>query len=72
MLAVVGVLTVEALGRGPWWEAVNPVGMSACSMASANILVAVQVTKRWQDEFIAAKSINELNLATASRSAKAP
>ena len=25
MLAVVGILSVEALGRGPWWEAANPV-----------------------------------------------
>lgn len=24
MLAVVGILSVEALGRGPWWEAANP------------------------------------------------
>ena len=25
MLAVVGILTVEALGRGPWWQAYNTV-----------------------------------------------
>lgn len=25
MLAVVGILSVEALGRGPWWAAVNQV-----------------------------------------------
>lgn len=25
MLAVVGILTVEALGRGPWWQAYNSV-----------------------------------------------
>ena len=28
MLAVVGILTVEALGRGPWWQAYNTVGAS--------------------------------------------
>lgn len=28
MLAVVGILTVEALGRGPWWQAYNTVSFS--------------------------------------------
>ena len=28
MLAVVGILTVEALGRGPWWQAYNTVSRS--------------------------------------------
>lgn len=29
MLAVVGILTVEALGRGPWWQAYNTVSCKA-------------------------------------------
>lgn len=31
MLAVVGILTVEALGRGPWWQAYNTVSTSCTS-----------------------------------------
>ena len=29
MLAVVGILTVEALGRGPWWQAYNTVSCTS-------------------------------------------
>ena len=37
MLAVVGILTVEALGRGPWWQAYNTVspGGIVCVCAAA-------------------------------------
>jgi hypothetical protein len=33
MLAVVGILNVEALGRGPWWQAYNTVSFHACHRA---------------------------------------
>ena len=38
MLAVVGVLTVEYLGRGPWWKAVDTV-CKMCIQASNSIFL---------------------------------
>ena len=39
MLAVVGILTVEALGRGPWWQAYNTVRAPKCQMCAPSKLV---------------------------------
>ncbi|KAL3139367.1 Photosystem I chlorophyll a/b-binding protein 5, chloroplastic [Trebouxia sp. C0009 RCD-2024] len=39
MLAVVGILTVEALGRGPWWQAYNSSSWPAAQYAAAVVTV---------------------------------
>lgn len=41
MLAVVGILTVEALGRGPWWQAYNTVSFSNLHVNKKSNLFAV-------------------------------
>jgi len=41
MLAVVGILTVEALGRGPWWQAYNTVSFSTLHVSKKCNLVFV-------------------------------
>lgn len=38
MLAVVGILTVEALGRGPWWQAYNTVSRTSIDKVSGNLM----------------------------------
>ena len=37
MLAVVGILTVEALGRGPWWQAYNTVSCASVVVVAEHI-----------------------------------
>jgi hypothetical protein len=50
MLAVVGILTVEVLGRGPWWQAYNtgrwPVGQYALAVVAIHFVFALLERQR--------------------------
>jgi hypothetical protein len=50
MLAVVGILNVEALGRGPWWQAINtsawPARQFAVAVVAAHVAFALLEKKR--------------------------
>jgi hypothetical protein len=53
MLAVVGILNVEALGRGPWWQAYNtnswPVGQYAAAVVAVHVAFALLEKRRLEN-----------------------
>lgn len=53
MLAVVGILTVEALGRGPWWQAYNtsswPAGQYAAVVVAVHLAFALVEKQRLEN-----------------------
>ena len=51
MLAVVGILTVEALGRGPWWQAYNTVSFSNLHVNKKSNLFAVSPASDLSNHF---------------------
>ena len=58
MLAVVGILTVEALGRGPWWQAYNTVSVSELHVSKKCVLFAGNSASDLSNHFSSSSIIN--------------